>query len=85
MTLTNFDSSLLSKKKRDKALYTWRLSNDTKRNSGDTTVLVEQPTFQSGSVVNNRKMGASVCGCDRTKDASMNYEFNGLSQGNQVQ
>lgn len=85
MTVTNFDSSLLSKKKRDKALYTWRLSNDSARNSGTATVLVEQPTFQSGSVVSNRKMGASVCGCNTAEDASMNYQFNGLSQGNQVQ
>ena len=85
MTLTNFDSSLLSQKKRDKALYSWRLSNDTARNAGNGTVLAEQPTFQSGSVVNDRKMGASVCGCDTSKDASQTYQFNGLSQGNQVQ
>ena len=50
-----------------------------------TLRLIEQPSFQSGNVVNNRKMGASACGCDTTVDASQTYQFNGLSQGNQVQ
>ena len=85
MTLTNFDSSLLSLKKREKALNTWKRYNDTLVITGDS-VLKEQPTFQSGSVVNSRKMGASVCGCNSKKDASVNdYPFNGLSQSNQVQ
>ena len=85
MTLTNFDASQLSLKKRNKALYSWRLTNDTARNTGGATVLSEQPSLQSGNVVNNRKMGASACGCDTTDDASKTYQFNGLSQGNQVQ
>ena len=84
MTLTNFDASQLSLKRRNKALYSWRLTNDSARNNGGATVLKEQPVSQSGYVVNDRKLGASACGCNTADDASKTYQFNGLSQGNQV-
>jgi hypothetical protein len=76
MTLTNFDSSLLSLKKSQKALYAWKNNNDASVNVGGS-VLKEQPTYQSANVVAMRKYGECVC----LKDTSANpYDFNGLSQ-----
>jgi len=75
MTLTNFDSSLLSKKKSQKALFAWKSQNDVLVNLG-RSVLQEQPTYQSADVVAMRKRGECVC----LKDCSANtYEYNGLS------
>lgn len=77
MTLTNFDSSLLSLKKSQKALYAWKNNNDALVNLG-RSVLQEQPTYQSANVVAMRKRGECVC----LKDSSANpYDFNGLSFG----
>ena len=77
MTLTNFDASLLSKKKSQKALYAWKSQNDTLVNLG-RSVLQEQPTYMSADVVAMRKRGECVC----LKDNSANpYAFNGLSGG----
>ena len=77
MTLTNFDSSLLSLKKSQKALYAWKNNNDALVNLG-RSVLQEQPTYQSANVVAMRKRGECVC----LKDSSENpYDFNGLSRG----
>jgi hypothetical protein len=76
MTLTNFDSSLLSLKKSQKALYAWKSQNDVLVNLG-RSVLQEQPTYQSANVVAMRKRGDCVC----LKDTSANpYDFNGLSK-----
>lgn len=76
MTLTNFDASQISIKKRQKALYAWKSANDIRVNLG-TSVLSEQPTYQSAEVIAMRKQG----GCKCSADASSNpYEFNGLSQ-----
>jgi hypothetical protein len=84
MTLTNFDSSLLTLKRQRKALFSWKRSNDSYVVNG-TSVIMEQPTLQSNGVVVARKLGAVTCGCDPAKDDSQTYDFNGLSQGNQVQ
>ena len=83
MTLTNFDASQIAKRKRNKALYVWRNNNIAQVNVG-RSVLSEQPTSQSNLVVIDRNLGAVTCGCVANVDASMTYQFNGLSQGNQV-
>ena len=75
MTLTNRDASQLTLNKRQKALYAWKANNDTLVNLG-RSVLKEQPSAQSGSVVIDRRQG----GCKCSTDALANpYEFNGLS------
>lgn len=86
MTLTNFDASQVADRKNKKALSSWKLTNDTLVTVG-SSVLKEQPTFQSSQIVTRRNLGAVLCGCNPTVDgdASIKYEFNGLSQGNQVQ
>ena len=85
MTLTNFDASQITLKKREKALASWKYYNDKLVITG-TSVRMEQPTYQSGLIVTLRNQGKSVCGCNPTvEDASTNYPFNGLSNSNQVQ
>lgn len=83
MTLTNFDASQITKRKRNKALYVWKGNNTAQVNIG-RSVLSEQAMFQSNLVVIQRNLGAVTCGCVSGVDASMTYQFNGLSQGNQV-
>jgi len=76
MTLTNFDASQIVLKKRQKALYAWKSNNDVLVNLG-RSVLKEQPTYQSASVIADRRQG----GCKCSNDALANpYEFNGLSK-----
>ena len=84
MTLTNFDASQITKRKQRKALNVWKNNNVAQVNLG-RSILSEQPTFQSNSVVVDRKLGAATCGCDSSVDASQTYQFNGLSMGVQVQ
>lgn len=84
MTLTNFDASQITLRKQRKALNVWKNDSVAQVNLG-RSVRIEQPTFQSNSVVVDRKLGAATCGCDSTKDASQTYQFNGLSMGTQVQ
>ena len=75
MTLTNRDASQITLKKTQKALYAWKSNNDTLVSLGQS-VLKEQPSAQSGSVVVDRRQG----GCKCSNDALANpYEFNGLS------
>ena len=76
MTLTNRDASQITLKKKQKALFAWKADNDLRVNSG-SSVLREQPTFQSNYIVIMRRQG----GCKCAQDALANpYEFNGLSQ-----
>jgi hypothetical protein len=76
MSLTNRDASEITKKQQQKALFAWKRDNAQQVNLG-LSVLQEQPTYQSLSVVVQRQQG----GCKCTLDASTNpYEFNGLSQ-----
>ena len=86
MTLANFDASQVTLRKREKALATWKVFNDVKVNTG-ASVRMEQPSQQSGFVVTLRNQGKVVCGCIPSADgidASTKYQFNGLSQGTQV-
>ena len=76
MTLTNTDSSQVSLKHKQKVLYAWKANNDLLVNVGQS-VLREQPTLQTSSVVTMRNFGACKC----VQDALENpYSFNGLSQ-----
>jgi hypothetical protein len=76
MTLTNRDASQITLKQKQKVLYGWKVNNDVLVNIG-RSVLSEQPTRQSLTVVVDRRQG----GCKCAADASANpYQFNGLSQ-----
>lgn len=87
MTLTNFDASQLSLRKRNKALASWKVFNDTLVNSG-SSILQEQPSFQTSQVISQRNLGKVSCGCIPSSDgldASVStYQFNGLSSAVQV-
>jgi len=86
MTLTNFDASQITQKKRNKALSSWKRFNTVLINTG-TSVRMEQPSFQSGNVVSQRNQGSIACGCNPQveDDSTMDYPFTGLSNSNQVQ
>ena len=76
MSTTNRDASQITLKQRQKALYAWKVNNNNLVNLG-LSVLQEQPTYQSLSVVVDRLQG----GCKCTADASANpYDFNGLTR-----
>ena len=76
MTLTNRDASQITLKKQQKALFAWKSYNDTAVNAG-TSVLREQSSYQSGSVILDRRQGGCKCTADASADP---YQFNGLSQ-----
>ena len=76
MTLTNFDASQITIKKRQKVLNSWKSVNDQYVNLG-TSVLREQPTAQSLGVVVDRKQGGCKCSADASNSP---YQFNGLSK-----
>jgi len=85
MGLTNTDASQLTLKRQRKVLFSWKKTNTDRVNLGGS-ILSEQPSFQSGLVVLNRKMGAYSCSCDLSIDKSTeSYPFTGASQGTQVQ
>uniref|UniRef100_A0A6C0APA1 Uncharacterized protein n=1 Tax=viral metagenome TaxID=1070528 RepID=A0A6C0APA1_9ZZZZ len=80
MTLTNFDASQITLKQKQKTLYAWKSNNDIVINGGGS-VLREQVNTQSLDIIVDRNQG----GCKCSTDALANpYQFNGLSQGNQV-
>ena len=80
MTLTNFDASQITLKQKQKTLYAWKANNDIVVNGG-RSILHEQTSRQTLDIVIDRNQG----GCKCTNDALANpYQFNGLSQGNQV-
>ena len=80
MTLTNFDASQITLKQKQKTLYAWKSNNDIVVNGGGS-VLKEQVSRATLDVVVDRNQG----GCKCSNDALANpYQFNGLSQGNQV-
>ena len=62
MVLTNTDASQITLKKQRKTLYAWKNDNDKSIKLGKS-VLSEQPSYQSISVVNDRKLGGFLCGC----------------------
>jgi hypothetical protein len=80
MTLTNFDASQITLKQKQKTLHAWKANNDIVVNAG-RSILQEQTTRQTLDIVVDRQQGECKC----TTDALANpYQFNGLSQGTQV-
>lgn len=83
MTLTNFDASVLSMRKRNKALSSWKVSNDKLVNTG-TSIVNEQASFSSSQIITQRNLGKVACGCNPSTDGDASvtsYPFNGLSGG----
>lgn len=76
MSTTNRDASQITIKNQQKTLYAWKDNNNALVNLG-LSVLQEQPTAQSLSVVVQRQQGGCKCTADRSANP---YEFNGLSQ-----
>lgn len=64
MPTTVYDASLLTFRKRAKALYAYNAAVEASRNAGSGTVRTEQPTFQSGEVITTRKQGGCFCSND---------------------
>lgn len=83
MSTTNRDASIITKRNRDVALYAWKNQQNTLVNSGGTTVLAEQPTYQSGQVVTNRNLGCVACAqvTTTTNTVVINYPFVGSGGG----
>jgi hypothetical protein len=80
MTLTNFDASQVTLKQKQKALYAWKATNDIAINIG-RSVLSEQTSRQTLDVIVDRNQGGCKCSTDALENP---YQFNGLSQGTQV-
>lgn len=80
MTLTNFDASQITLKQKQKALYAWKANNDIVVNGG-ASVLKEQNSSQTLNIVVDRNQGGCKCSTDALPNP---YQFNGLSQGVQV-
>lgn len=75
MSTTNYDSSLLTQRRRDKALgaYANAINAAINNNAGVQTVRTTQPTYQSGQVVTQQNLGKCYC----IQDAKANpYGFN---------
>jgi hypothetical protein len=83
MSTTVRDASLITKKNRDIALYAWKNQQNTFVNAGGTSVLAEQPTYQSGQVVTQRNLGCVACGQVTATATSVviNYPFVGSGGG----
>jgi hypothetical protein len=76
MTLTNWDASQVTLKRKQKALHAWNSINTVQVNLG-LSILKAQPTLQTSTVVVDSAQG----GCKCSTDALANpYQFNGLSQ-----
>ena len=80
MTLTNFDASQITLKNKQKALHAWKANNDIVVNSGGS-ILQEQTTRQTLDIIVDRNQGGCKCATDALPNP---YQFNGLSQGTQV-
>ncbi len=76
MSTTNRDASQITIKNQQKMLYAWKSTNDAQVNLG-LSVLQEQPTAQSLSVVVQRQQGGCKCDADRSANP---YDFNGLTR-----
>ena len=75
MGLANRDASQITVKKQQKMLFAWKNAQNTLVRAGGSSVLQEQPTFQSGSVVLMRRQGGCKCAADASTSP---YEFNGI-------
>jgi hypothetical protein len=75
MSTRNFDSSILTKRKRDKALgaYANAVNAAINNNNGVQTVRTTQPTYQSGEVVTQQNLGKCACVTDALANP---YPFN---------
>jgi hypothetical protein len=75
MSTRNFDSSILTKRKRDKALgaYAAAVNAAINNNNGVRTVRTTQPTYQSGEVVTQQRLGQCACVTDALANP---YPFN---------
>lgn len=65
MPTTVYDASLLTFRKRAKALYAYNAALSSAVNAG-ASVRREQPTLQSGEIITTRKQGGCFC----TNDAA---------------
>ena len=83
MPTANTDASVLTKAKRDMALYSWKNQQTTAVNSGQTNFLAEQSSYQSGQVVTQRNIGCGVCAQITATPTSViiNYPFRGSGGG----
>jgi len=63
MPTTVYDASLLTFRKRAKALYAYNAALSAAVNTG-ASVRREQPTLQSGEVITTRKQGGCFCSND---------------------
>jgi hypothetical protein len=83
MSTTVRDASLITKRNRDIALYAWKNQQNTYVNAGNTSVLAEQPTYQSGQVVTQRNLGCVACSQVTATATSVviNYPFVGSGGG----
>ncbi len=59
-----YDASLLTFRKRAKALYAFNAAVEASRNAGSGIVRTEQPTLQSAEVIITRKQGGCFCSND---------------------
>jgi hypothetical protein len=83
MSTTVRDASWITKKNRDVALYAWKNQQNNVVNAGGTTLLAEQPTYQSGQVVTQRNLGCLACSQVTATATSVviNYPFVGPGGG----
>jgi hypothetical protein len=83
MSVTVRDASIITKKNRDIALYAWKNQQTTAVNTGQNTILAEQPTYQSGEVVTQRQLGCIACAQVTATPTSViiNYPFVGSGGG----
>lgn len=84
MSTTVRDASWITKKNRDVALYSWKQQQTNAVNSGQNTILAEQPNTQVGEVITNRNLGCMYCQTNVATTATTNvvtYPFNGPGGG----
>jgi len=60
MPTANHDSSYITLRRQQAALYAFNNVLRAAQNAG-TTVLTEQPTLQSGAVIVDRRQGGCIC------------------------
>jgi hypothetical protein len=60
MSTANHDASYITLRRQQAALYAFNNALRTAQNA-NTTVLREQPTLQSGSVIIDRRQGGCIC------------------------
>ena len=61
MPVANFDSSYITSRRQQSALYAYNNQLQSAQNAG-VSVLREQPSNQSSTIIVDRKQGGCVCG-----------------------